>query len=247
MPNGAWLEIVHQPHRLELGGKPLAAFTPFRIPSGRVTFIGGFGQPLGIDVGDEALTLPMEGRTVRPGRLFELGSIELRVLASPLQTSAWPVELTRPASVDDDTLRVVSDQLLERGYELGHRFAGRGADDRSWLGPFRVEEVTRWRFGLVDELRLSRLPSRWAAALALRHLGAFTALRSLVFAIEWIFDVQTFIEALIAQGGLPWLERLEVTAKVDRTQAARLDRLVLEGRSTAFPRLEELKLVVGPD
>jgi hypothetical protein len=239
MAHGAWLEIVHQPHRLELGGKPLTPFLPFRVPQGRVTFVGGFGQPLGVDIGPDSVTLPAEGRTVVPGRLFALGTIELRVLASPLQTSAWPHEVPRPLATDDETLRVVSDQLLERGYELGHRLTGRGPDDRSWLGPFPVEEVSRWKLGLVDELRLTQLPSRWAAAVALRHLAAFAVLRSLVFVVEWVFEVQAFLEALIAQGGLPFLERIEVLRGVDRAQAARLDRLV---RDAAFPRLVELKL-----
>lgn len=242
MTTGTWLEIVHQPHRLELGGKPLPAFTAFHVPTGRTTFIGGFGQPHGVDVGPGVVSLPGEARTVTSGGLFQLGSIELRVLASPLHTCAWPADVARPHTTDDDALRVVSDQLLERGYEVGHRFTARGPDDRSWLGPFRLDDVTRWRLGLVDELRLSHLPSRWASALALRHLAVFSTLRSLVFAVEWVFEVRAFLEALIAQGGLPWLERLEVVVKSDRAQTAQLDRLVLDGRATAFPRLVDLKL-----
>ncbi|MCA2981891.1 MAG: hypothetical protein INH41_18500 [Myxococcaceae bacterium] len=245
MATGAWLEIVHQPHRLELAGRPLPAFTPFGVPPGRVTFIGGFGQPLGVDVAAGVVTLPADGRAVAPGGLLSLGSIGLRVLSSPLQTSAWPSDVARPLTADDETLRVVADLLLERGYALGHRVLARSADDGSWLGPFGVDEVTGWRLGLVDELRLSRLPSRWAAAVALRNLAIFGVVRSLVFAVEWVFEVRAFLEALIAQGGLPFLERLEVVAKLDHAQAAQLDRLVLDGRAAAFPRLGDLRLRTG--
>jgi hypothetical protein len=146
---------------------------------------------------------------------------------------------------DEAGLRVLGDALLERGHAVGRRFISRvSSEDSAWLGAFSPSAVTEWRLGVVDALRLDRADAVWGTATALRRTAVTRGLRALQLTLPHADTTLRFLDALEAQGGLPWLERLTVEVpalgsegRAGRGQRRRLQEAV-ERLSRAFPQLE---------
>jgi hypothetical protein len=150
------------------------------------------------------------------GDTFEASSgVVFRVVGADASASCgWPPDVAAPLTVPtDEGLRVFGDQLLERGYPVGQRFTSRDpAEDQKWLGAIPLEAVTAWRVGVVDALRLAQTPaSPWALVKALRRTAITRCLRRLTLGpMPYEDTLVRILEALVAQGGLPWLQQLDV-------------------------------------
>jgi hypothetical protein len=146
----------------------------------------------------------------------------------------------------DAALPVLGDAFLERGYAVGQRFIRRvPAEDALWLGAFPTASVMAWRLGVVDAMRLTRVDFPWSMATALRRTAVTCLLRRL--RLELSRDgLLRFAEALTAQGGLPWLERLAVEVPPGflppSHRAAQAERRTLEAAvarlAAVLPRLQ---------
>ena len=266
---GTWVELVVQSHRVQRRGVDVQLYEPFEVDR-RLT-CGGQGCDLQVAGQDGRrrvfeprpgmlLLLDARGRVARElgaGDLFDLSSgafgstvgVHFRVVGpSPSGTCGWPPELPGPPMVPDDGgLRVLGDALLERGFAVGQRFIRRAPDeDALWLGAFPRTSVQAWRVGVVDALRLKRVDFVWSTATALRRTAVTRVLRRLQLELSRD-NLLRFSEALLAQGGLPWLERLTVEVPPPflppSHRAARAERRKIEETlqrlEAVLPRLGE--------
>jgi hypothetical protein len=250
-----WLELVAHGRRITLRGRAVELFTPFQVVGSMQV---GAHEELALEGGQACRLLAHEttlevaaerlGRhELQAGQTLDLGAAMLRVIGpKPEGTCGWPADVS-PTLVphDDHGLSVLGDQLLERGHAVGARFIARNqAEDASWLGAFPVSAVRSWRLGVVDSFRLDDLQtwSSWGTVVALRRTAVTSVMRDLTLAVHE-FNAVHLIEALAAQGGLPWLERLEViVGGLDLRGHTDLERALaeLEGvqpKLTARPRL----------
>lgn len=229
---GTWVELVMQTLGVTFHGRALSLVEPFELTD-PVT-VGGAGCSIAVD-GESALPFtlrPLSGgelevvqngrrRRCRMGQLVSLSSGNagvalnfVRVIgSSALGTCGLPGEVPAPVGpLDDTALRVFGDQLLEQGYSIGERFHLRAADDLVWLGPFTPTDVATWRGGVVERLRLTQFRHPWALCQAMRKTGIVRLMRHLELSGRRT-EITQFVEALTAQGGLPWLESVGVVVR----------------------------------
>lgn len=270
---GTWVELVVQSHRVQRQGADVQLYQPFEVDR-RLT-CGGHGCDLEV-AGQDGRRRVLEprpgglqlldarGRVARelgPGDLFDLSSgafgssvgVYFRVVGpSPLGSCGWPEAVPGPpAAPDARGLQVLGDALLEQGFPVGQRFIRRvPAEDALWLGAFPLSSVQAWRAGVVDALRLTRADFVWSYATALRRTAVTRVLRRLRLELSRDTLVR-FAEALQAQGGLPWLERLAVEVppaflppahRGAKAERARIEQ-ALETLERALPRLQERPFV----
>ena len=175
----------------------------------------------------------------------------LRVLRSPKDTCAWPVE--KPAPIgrwDEAMLSVLGDSLLEAGYPVGALLHG-SVSPGPWLSieralPSRFLSL-RWRRAVVDELQvktIDSLPSgsmlSWQMGRSIGAHAVFKAMRALTIEAEAARagDVLRFLAGLSASG-LPCLERLEVQLRDGHVglEATQREFLGMPGLRLGFPTL----------
>lgn len=256
-----WIETVLAP-QVTLDGAVFEPFTPFELlvpvrfgPAGSgATFEWTESHELELRPEPEGVRMKTrfigEDRLIKVGAVGELGPLVLRVMSSPQESAGWPAQLVRPPSPwTAESRSVLADQFLELGLTVGRRFVDRNhREDEFWFPVGGRRPMVRWLLGGVDRATLSALPtSQFAHSLVRQAVCA--PMKQLELRFRDPPNPEATVRGLIAGGGLPCLEQLQLKVEpslevtpVD-VVAELLDGLrALPGFSAAFPSLRSLEV-----
>lgn len=233
-----WVETVIAPPLEWKSGGTLEPFTPFEV-KGTIRFgpresgadliwpetyeFEASPTPDGLSVVNVAekreaeknaslFGIPLEVRAglVKFGTCMSLPTIRLRVMRSPQDSAGWPPGLERPPGPwSDETLSVLADQFLERGFNVGSCFLTTGPPDETWMPMIRGSHLRpiTWRRRVIDTACIvASAKFEFGLALALQAVTA--PVRQLELSFNRPTDSTDFVRGLIAGGGFTCLESL---------------------------------------